>query len=165
MDDASIRLARVEDWLRLARSGCLGDHLVRCTWSQVADDIEFYVYPERSPADDEADPSREDVEQAEAATGVGLGPAQSERSPDGELTCSNCDDPIVPLDASNSIVATGGWCAPEGTIYPVVQAPPLCSDCSSRMVFIAEMGFDPGRKGENLKMPRGGFSFTYPDLA
>lgn len=83
-DLANGRLMRLQDWLRVARSGALGDHLVRCTWSQIADDIEFHVYPERSPAD-EADTDREDVEQAEAGTGVGPGSAEPERSADGEL--------------------------------------------------------------------------------
>jgi hypothetical protein len=95
-DIVNDRLARLQGWLRVARGEDIGHVRPDCTWSQVADDIEFHVYPERSPAD-EADPSREDVEQAEAGTGVGPGSAEPVRSPDGELTCENaCVNGIVP---------------------------------------------------------------------
>jgi hypothetical protein len=85
-DLVSGRLMRLQDWLRVARSGALGDHLVRCTWSQIADDIEFHVYPERSN-DGQADAGREDGEQAEAGTGVGPGPAVTVGKADGQLAC------------------------------------------------------------------------------
>lgn len=85
-DLANGRLMRLQDWLRVARSGALGDHLVRCTWSQIADDIEFHVYPERSPAD-EADTDREDDEQAEAGSGVGPGYEVTVGEANAELAC------------------------------------------------------------------------------
>lgn len=68
--------------------------------------------------------------------------------------CENCGDPVLPVDPSRVITAVGGWCIPAGTEYEMAPRPVLCSDCNSRMLFIAQIGFDPGRKGENLKMSR-----------
>jgi hypothetical protein len=89
-DLVQVRLGRLEDWLRVARGDDIGHVQVRCTWSQIADDLEFYVYPERS-TDGQADADREGQQQAEAGAGVGPGPAVTEREAPQELNINPWD--------------------------------------------------------------------------
>lgn len=75
------------------------------------------------------------------------------------MICQHCGDEFEEPDLSNSIVASGGWCAPSEVAYDTMPKETLCPDCRSRMMFASEFGFDPGRHGENLRMPRGGIRY------
>lgn len=75
------------------------------------------------------------------------------------LRCSNCGDDIPTADAPSGLVATGGWCMPSETLYAMPEPDPLCSDCKARLLMVMEVGIDPGRHGENLRMPRGGIQY------
>lgn len=57
-----------------------------------------------------------------------------------------------------SLVAPAGWCAPSGVRYDWPEPAPMCSDCKTRMLMLMEVGIDPGRDGENLRVPRGGIT-------
>lgn len=88
-------------------------------------------------------------------------------SPDADTDpgiCSACEDPISPREPATEIVAAGGWCAPSETYATLYSSPPppLCTDCRSRLIFISEIGFDPGRKGENISVRRGGIQYPLP---
>lgn len=74
--------------------------------------------------------------------------------------CEWCGDPIVAT--GEAIVTSGGWCAPSETIYDFPR-PALCSDCHARWVMVLELGIDPGRRGENLRFPRGGIQYKRGD--
>ena len=74
--------------------------------------------------------------------------------------CEDCGDEVVP--PTSVITAPGGWCAPADLAYEVPR-PVLCSDCHSRMVMVMEVGIDPGRHGENLRVRRGGVRFPISD--
>lgn len=69
--------------------------------------------------------------------------------------CQVCGEEFVPGPA---ILAAGGWCAPSRTYAlpePIIQ----CDDCRARMIMITEIGIDPGPKGENLRVARGGITY------
>lgn len=76
--------------------------------------------------------------------------------------CSNCGDPIPPPDPDTTITAAGGWCAPSEIAYSLPEPPPMCTDCTTRMLMIECIGIDPGRHGENLKVQRGGIQYPTP---
>jgi hypothetical protein len=76
------------------------------------------------------------------------------------MKCANCGDEIDPNPPS--IVAAGGWCVPT-EIYEALPEPlPMCGDCKARMLMVMEVGIDPGRHGENLKVKRGGIKYERP---
>jgi hypothetical protein len=68
-----------------------------------------------------------------------------------------CGDPIE--ENPPSLIAAGGWCAPTAVTYDL-DNDPMCSDCKARWLMVMELGIDPGRHGENLKIPRGGIQYT-----
>lgn len=72
--------------------------------------------------------------------------------------CSSCGDPI-PETPAEVLVVAGGWSMPSETLYAMPTPPPECSDCKSRMLMMLELGIDPGRHGENLRVPRGGIRY------
>lgn len=73
------------------------------------------------------------------------------------LDCGHAPDP--PRE-DTAIVASGGWCAPSEIVRDLLDdEPSMCSDCRTRMLFASEIGFDPGPRGENLRVPRGGIQY------
>lgn len=67
-----------------------------------------------------------------------------------------CGDEIV---ETPSVIVSAGWCAPTDVHYALAEPQPMCSDCRARLLFISEIGFDPGKNGENLRVPRGGIKY------
>ena len=77
-------------------------------------------------------------------------------------TCDSCGDEFepLPLNAPDNLVSASGWCAPSEVVHSMVgNQPVLCLDCEGRLLCIAMIGVDPGRGGENLRVPRGGIQF------
>ena len=72
--------------------------------------------------------------------------------------CESCGDRL-PDDPPPSCVASGGWCVPVETLYDMPDPPVLCSDCKARLLMVMELGIDPGRHGENLRVPRGALTY------
>jgi len=48
---------------------------------------------------------------------------------------------------------------PVETLYDMPDPPVLCSDCKARLLMVMELGIDPGRHGENLRVPRGALTY------
>lgn len=70
----------------------------------------------------------------------------------------------MPPDPDAQIDAVGGWCAPAETVYELPSLDgELCADCRARLLFASQMGFDPGRHGENIRVNRGGVKYEVPD--
>jgi len=59
---------------------------------------------------------------------------------------------------TEAVTSAGGWCAPSEVLYKI-EVEPMCSDCRTRMMMMAELGIDPGRNGENLRVRRGGIMY------
>lgn len=76
-------------------------------------------------------------------------------------TCG-CGREIIPATTENSIILPGGWCAPSEVLYQLPEPEPMCADCRTRMHMISQLGIDPGKGGENLRVQRGGSRYPTP---
>jgi hypothetical protein len=78
------------------------------------------------------------------------------------MICANCDEEYTPPGPDQMIVASGGFCLPPQSVMDNVPNPTegWCGDCKARWMMIIELGIDPGKNGENLKVPRGGIKFA-----
>lgn len=71
-------------------------------------------------------------------------------------TCGFCGRDIPEPTPENSIVASGGWCAPSETIYDI-NPTPMCSRCLSAFL----LGIHPDVLDAITTAPRGGITFTH----
>lgn len=77
------------------------------------------------------------------------------------MTLCGCGDEII--ENPPGVVAAGGWCIPTEHLYDIPEKVPMCGDCEARMLMMMTIGIDPGRHGENLKVPRGGIQYRTGD--
>lgn len=77
------------------------------------------------------------------------------------MSACSCGREIVPPSPENTITASGGWCVPSDLLADLHDhLPEQCADCKARFLFALELGFDPGRDGEHLKVDRGGIRYA-----
>lgn len=74
------------------------------------------------------------------------------------MICDSCSDEYEETPGM-CLVSAGGWCAPSEQTYTLEIAQDICPDCRARMACIAELGFDPGKNGENLRISLGPIEF------
>lgn len=93
-------------------------------------------------------------------------PETPQAEPDHECDSGDEDQQVCECECGRvierdppSLVAPGGWCAPSEVLYDRPEPAPMCSDCKARMLMVMEVGIDPGRDGENLRVPRGGITY------
>lgn len=70
--------------------------------------------------------------------------------------CEHCGE-LIPEEKSPSLIASGGWCIPAEMVYQILALPVLCGDCHARWSVMMELGIDPGKNGENLRISRDSF--------
>lgn len=73
--------------------------------------------------------------------------------------CENCLESFEDPEPGSYLVAPGGWCAPSDQTFSLMTRPVLCPDCDARWTMVMMLGIDPGKNGENLRIPRGSIKF------
>ena len=73
-------------------------------------------------------------------------------------TCDGCSETYDVTVKTEGVLTAAGWCAPSALLFtPKERA--LCPDCRIREIMIMQIGVDPGVKGENLRVARGGIKY------